>query len=222
VYRLTNVTLAKYKAESDSDYHLVISDGNQTMIAEIADPGCVGSASPFSSDAHAARMAFDSKFTAMPFFRDANVTATLEGVGFFDFFHGQTGVAINAFELHPVTAICFGDGCGAPQVDAGSILDAGVDGGISSPPESGPSDGGSPTDGLVGSGSERNGVASEFRQIGCGCASSPTAPLAWVGLLALQILSRRIRSPSGLSSGAESRRILGSAAQPFAKRALES
>jgi hypothetical protein len=28
--------------------------------------------------------------------------ATITGVGFFDFDHGQTGVAPNAIELHPV------------------------------------------------------------------------------------------------------------------------
>ena len=28
--------------------------------------------------------------------------ATIRGVGFFDFLHGQTGVAPNGIELHPV------------------------------------------------------------------------------------------------------------------------
>jgi hypothetical protein len=31
-------------------------------------------------------------------------TATITGVGFFDFDHGETGVARNAIELHPVLA----------------------------------------------------------------------------------------------------------------------
>jgi hypothetical protein len=35
-------------------------------------------------------------------FTDLNGTATVTGVGFFDFPHGQTGVAPNAIELHPV------------------------------------------------------------------------------------------------------------------------
>jgi hypothetical protein len=30
--------------------------------------------------------------------------ATVTGVAFFDFFHGQTGVAPNAIELHPILA----------------------------------------------------------------------------------------------------------------------
>jgi len=38
-------------------------------------------------------------------------TVTVVGVGFFDILHGQTGVAPNAIELHPVLQICFGKGC---------------------------------------------------------------------------------------------------------------
>jgi hypothetical protein len=32
-------------------------------------------------------------------------------VGFWDFNHGQTGVATNAIELHPVTFFCSGLNC---------------------------------------------------------------------------------------------------------------
>ena len=39
------------------------------------------------------------------------LTVTVRGVGFFDFNHGQTGVAANAIELHPILEICFGAGC---------------------------------------------------------------------------------------------------------------
>ena len=35
-------------------------------------------------------------------FTQLHGTATITGVGFFDFKHGQTGVAPNAIELHPV------------------------------------------------------------------------------------------------------------------------
>jgi hypothetical protein len=40
------------------------------------------------------------------------------GIGFFDFIHGQAGVAPNGIELHPVLGITFlGDGtkCGAAK-----------------------------------------------------------------------------------------------------------
>lgn len=52
-----HATLTQYKIEADSDYHLVLSDGaGHTMIGEILDPSCVGSASPLrGSSRRAAR-----------------------------------------------------------------------------------------------------------------------------------------------------------------------
>jgi hypothetical protein len=38
----------------------------------------------------------------------ATESVTIQGLGFFDFAHGQDGVAPNAIELHPVTGIAFG------------------------------------------------------------------------------------------------------------------
>ena len=37
-------------------------------------------------------------------FKSISGTATITGVAFFDFKHGQTGVAPNAIELHPVVS----------------------------------------------------------------------------------------------------------------------
>jgi hypothetical protein len=103
------VTLVEYKLESDSDYHLVLSDGSgHTMIAEIPDPTCVGSGSPFLSRITSSRNAFNAKFTVTTSFKTANVPVTLTGVGFFDFLHGQTGVAPNGIELHSVLSVNFG------------------------------------------------------------------------------------------------------------------
>jgi Putative Ig domain len=106
------VTLVEYKLESDSDYHLVLSDGTggsgHTMIAEIPDPTCVGSGSPLLSGITASRNAFNAKFTVTTSFKTANVPVTLTGVGFFDFLHGQTGVAPNGIELHSVLSVNFG------------------------------------------------------------------------------------------------------------------
>jgi hypothetical protein len=113
VFRLTNVTLVEYKIETDSDYHLVLSDGTNTMIAEIPDPACVPSG-PWVSSVKSARAAFDAKFAVTSTFKTANVVATVTGAGFFDLPHGQTGVAPNAIELHAVLGICFGSNCAAP------------------------------------------------------------------------------------------------------------
>lgn len=108
VYQL-QATLHEYKLESDSDYHLVLRDGSgNTMIAEIPDPTCVGSSSPLLSDIQRARKEFDAKYTVTTSFHTADVPVTVTGVGFFDYDHGQTGVAPNAIELHAVLDIQFG------------------------------------------------------------------------------------------------------------------
>jgi hypothetical protein len=108
VFRL-QATLTQYKLESDSDYHLVMSDGSgHTLIAEIPDPACVGSTSPLASSIQKARAEFNAKYTPTGSFQTANVPVTVTGVGFFDFLHGQTGVAPNGIELHAVLDIQFG------------------------------------------------------------------------------------------------------------------
>ena len=110
-WRLRDVTVTVYKLETDSDYHVVVSDGSRTMITEIPHPDCVGGSSPFLPGIQAARATFNSRFTPTSTFQTANVTASMIGVGFFDFFHGQTGVAPNGIELHAVLGVCFGAGC---------------------------------------------------------------------------------------------------------------
>jgi hypothetical protein len=105
-------TLTEYKLEADSDYHLVIASGASHMISEIPDPACVGSTSPLRSSIEKARAEFDAKYTPTGTFQTANVPITVTGVGFFDFLHGQTGVAPNGIELHAVLDIQFGSGTG--------------------------------------------------------------------------------------------------------------
>jgi PKD repeat protein len=103
-----NATLVEYKLENDSDYHLVIKDAaGNTMIAEIPDPACVGAGSPFAADIQNARAQFDAKYTATTSFQTANIPVQITGIGMFDFLHGQTGVAPNGIELHPVLGIVF-------------------------------------------------------------------------------------------------------------------
>jgi hypothetical protein len=110
VWELTDVTLAMIKLETDSDYHMVLSDGAHTMIVEIPYPLCA-SASAWSCFISRARAEVDAKLTVTPSFQYPALTVTVRGVGFFDFPHGQAGVAPNAIELHPVLELCFGKGC---------------------------------------------------------------------------------------------------------------
>jgi hypothetical protein len=106
-----NATLTLYKLESDSDYHLVLQDANGlTMIVEIPSPTCVGAGSPFLPGITNARNEFNARFTATTSFQTANIPVQIKGIGMFDFLHGQTGVAPNGIELHPVLDVIFNPG----------------------------------------------------------------------------------------------------------------
>jgi hypothetical protein len=100
-YRVT-ATLVKYKLESDQDIHIVLAGGGKTMIAEMPSINCDGGARV----RHAmlvARQKLESRYgPAGDQWTYVGQRATLTGVRFFDFKHGQAGVADNAVELHPV------------------------------------------------------------------------------------------------------------------------
>jgi hypothetical protein len=117
VWQLT-ATLQAFGREADGDYHMVLADGQgNTMIGEIPDPGDITSPSYFATQITSARAAFDGHFgevdnitagsSGETGFREISVPVTLTGLGFFDFAHGQRGVAPNAIELHPVISIVF-------------------------------------------------------------------------------------------------------------------
>ncbi len=93
----------------DHDFHIVIQDlnGPQTMVVEIPDPQCDGVCSSLKKAAIAqARTAFASGVSKQPeaefFALKTPVLVDVTGVLFFDFAHGQTGLAQNCVELHPV------------------------------------------------------------------------------------------------------------------------
>ncbi len=91
VYRVTAaVTLVR--PEDDGDFHLVLRDGALHMIAETPSTSCVAGATPVR------RAQMRSARAAVRLCARAVVT----GVAFFDYKHGQTGVAPNAIELHPI------------------------------------------------------------------------------------------------------------------------
>jgi hypothetical protein len=109
-FRLTNVTVTSQNVAGDLDANLLITDGTNRMITEIPSPQCVDAGSPFLAGITAARQVFDARFPqGSP--ADVNLTATITGVAFFDFPHGQEGRAPNSIELHPVLSLCFGDNC---------------------------------------------------------------------------------------------------------------
>jgi hypothetical protein len=87
---IARVTLVRH--EADLDLHLVLRSGTRTMIAEAPSALCnAGATARARKQMLAARRAV--RLCAR---------ARVVGVAFFDFKHGQTGVAPNAIELHPI------------------------------------------------------------------------------------------------------------------------
>jgi hypothetical protein len=92
-------TITFWKIEADGDHHLVLTDeSGKTMIGEIPDPQFVGPTSPWLSEITTARTQFDT-------WPRLNKPCIVTGVCFFDHLHGQTGVAPNGVELHPILSI---------------------------------------------------------------------------------------------------------------------
>jgi hypothetical protein len=103
--------LVEFKLEDDRDIHLVIADqtdASQTMIVEFPNASvCAGAVdSAHAAEMRTARAALVAAVgqPSSSHFTNLTGTGTITGVGFFDFQHGQTGVAPNGIELHPVLA----------------------------------------------------------------------------------------------------------------------
>jgi hypothetical protein len=134
--------LALFKNETDSDYHLVITDstlrytpggpgtaGQETgtsFIAEIPDPNCTAGTqgdpsvhSVLEIALQATRQKFEARF---PGGKGAdtqiNLPVTVTGVAFYDRQHLQTGRAVNGIELHPLLDINFG----GPELQTSSSI----------------------------------------------------------------------------------------------------
>ena len=94
------------KVEDDSDIHLVIAPRHarrKTMIVEFPHPRCVDSRFKRTQIARA-RRAMLGACGSIPSsdFTQLRGHVVIKGVGFWDEIHGQTGVAPNGIELHPV------------------------------------------------------------------------------------------------------------------------
>ena len=98
----------------DHDFHLVLadpSDVSRTMIAEVPAAECRGACSSLQAQHFIeVRQALTAQL-AEPQVHFRRFTPAwvvrVEGVGFFDIFHGQIGVAENCKELHPLLKVEF-------------------------------------------------------------------------------------------------------------------
>lgn len=110
-----NITIKKY--ESDNDYHLVLSDGTNTMIGEVPDPVCSEAASSAHVNQYIAGRQFVNAYIAQGNVDNVNIPEVIvTGVLFLDPPHGQTGKAPNNVELHPILDIHFSTADNIPQI----------------------------------------------------------------------------------------------------------
>ncbi len=101
-------TIVAFVREDDSDIHLILTDASQdSMIAEVPNVSCAENAA--SSRAPAFMVAYqwvlDNVGKPTTTFKKVSVPATVSGVLFQDFPHGQKGHALNYREIHPVLGI---------------------------------------------------------------------------------------------------------------------
>jgi hypothetical protein len=95
------------KQENDRDYHIALQDpdSGDTMVVEILDTRCPGARDAPTTQQEALRNARQNLFDALG---DAGLDALnglqvrVQGVGFFDRAHGQTGLSKSCMELHPL------------------------------------------------------------------------------------------------------------------------
>ena len=117
IYSVEAILLG-WKAETgehgDRDYHLVLADPDnpeRTMIAEVPSSDCANACSSshlqqFLQARQALLGRFPEPHAQFHYFTPA-WRVRVEGIGFFDMFHRQKGVAENCIELHPVLKIEF-------------------------------------------------------------------------------------------------------------------
>ena len=102
VYEVTGIVQLT-RDEDDRDVHIALvdpGDANQTIVVEVADSACSGAVqSPYAATLTSARASYQSLGTL------AGRTVRVQGVGFYDFDHGQTGRSRSCIELHPVVGI---------------------------------------------------------------------------------------------------------------------
>ena len=100
--------LVGFKKETDEDFHIVIADLTkpETMVVEMPAPACVPEA--LSKEFADMRESWEARFgratAKFKMVQRHHIRVEFTGPAFFDFIHGQTGVAKNGIEIHPPRA----------------------------------------------------------------------------------------------------------------------
>ena len=121
-YTLRDVTLRSFQRSPDGDVHMVLADAEgRTMIAEATPPGCTAETSPWRDRIVLVRAVVDG-MVGQSLVGWGHRKVSMTGVGYMDSLHGQPGVAPNGIEIHPILAICIGEGCDLPDITRATTL----------------------------------------------------------------------------------------------------
>jgi hypothetical protein len=108
IYRV-EATVTSCKQEINGDYHLILEDSGETMIAAAPnpDPAFVSPSSRWVKEITAVRKAIDERLHPTARFTETHLKVRITGIGYFSYPHAVRGEARNAVQLHPVIAIEF-------------------------------------------------------------------------------------------------------------------
>lgn len=113
VYSINCLIVGYKKERNDQDIHIVIQDAEtkELMVAEIPSYECTDILHTSRSQLYKElqnwfRYNIGKPKTKFVYLKKP-VAATIKGLGFFDFCHGQKGMAPNGREIHPVLSIQF-------------------------------------------------------------------------------------------------------------------
>jgi hypothetical protein len=95
--------------EDDRDYHMALEDADDpvaTVVTELADTRCSGaSMSPHLAALRSVEGMFATMLSGSAPSSLVGAMVRIQGVGFYDFDHGQRGRSKNCIELHPIVFI---------------------------------------------------------------------------------------------------------------------
>jgi hypothetical protein len=110
-----DVEMRGFQRAPDGDVHMIVADEHgHTIIIEVTPPFCTPETSPWREQITAVRQVVDDEIP-MALLGWRHLVLSVAGIGYFDYQHGQFGVAENGIELHPVLSICLGLACALPD-----------------------------------------------------------------------------------------------------------
>lgn len=111
IYSIDCFIIGYKKEGNDKDIHIIIEDINtdETMVAEIPSYECFEIQKTSRLELFKELQEWFIKNIGQPtskfVYLEKHIPVTITGVGFFDFNHGQIGMAENGREIHPVLSI---------------------------------------------------------------------------------------------------------------------